>query len=296
MKRHLKSKCKKALAQFIDLKMCLTTTLIEAESQSYIFKIYSCGRPESGKISFVYRKLSENNILHPRFFTFSREDENFPNGYSIEECLPGTTADRLTLSEQEKVSLFEKLAVFVSRIHKIELVNYGYIGAGKPAIWTTFSECMHDILKDNAAGLIANGFINAEELRNVNKEICARLKRCDVFPSVLCHGDLSAKNILIHSNQMILIDWDDSQSLCWMADIARLTFWMKMIYSDREAAVYRKAFLDRYETSYDKNAFYEIEDTLHVWYGLDYLTFFKNGAVCEKVKSLLRDSRNKCGI
>jgi len=136
----LKSKCKKALAQFIDLKMCLTTTLIEAESQSYIFKIYSCGRPESGKISFVYRKLSENNILQPRFFTFSREDENFPNGYSIEECLPGTTADRLTLSEQEKVSLFEKLAVFVSRIHKIELINYGYIGAGNPAIWTTFSE------------------------------------------------------------------------------------------------------------------------------------------------------------
>lgn len=270
---------------------------IETESQSYIFKIYSNRSwPEDGKVPFIYGKLTENDIPHARLFVFSREDINFPNGYLIEECLPGSTADRLTLSNQETVLLFKKLAVLVSRVHKIELINYGYIGGGEPALWTTFSDCMHDILKDNATSLTVNGFISAEELRQVNKAICTRLKDYDVFPPVLCHGDLSAKNILINLNQIALIDWDDAQSLCWMADIARLTFWMKMNYDEREVAIYRKAFLDCYETTHDKNAFYEIEETLHVWYGLDSLTFFNKGFMCEKIKSLLQDSRNNARI
>lgn len=100
----------------------------------------------------------------------------------------------------------------------------------------------------------------------------------------------------MNTNQITLIDWDDAQSLCWMADIARLTFWMKINYEEKEATIYRKAFLDCYETTYDKNAFYEMEDVLHVWYGLDYLTFFIKGTVCEKVKILLQNSRKRCRV
>ncbi|HCC51748.1 MAG TPA: hypothetical protein DEQ30_06540, partial [Porphyromonadaceae bacterium] len=217
-------------------------------------------------------------------------------GYSIEEFLPGTTADRLTLSESQTVLLFEKLAVLVSRVHQIEMINYGYIGGGEPAIWETFSECMYDILNDNAESLVGNGFIEAKDLRIVNNAICERLKCCDILPSVLCHGDLSTKNIMVNSDEIMLIDWDDAHSLCWMADLARLTFWMKINYSERLAAVYRKAFLDRYTTAHNKDAFYELENVLHVWYALDYLTFFTQGEICEKVKTLLYSSRNKCGI
>lgn len=267
---------------------------VEADCQSYIFKVYTNRNwPEDGKIPFVYQKLTELNIPHAKLFVFNREDENFPNGYLIEECLKGTTADRLTLSEKEIVSLFEKLAALISQVHTIELTNYGYTGGGEPAIWTTFSECMYDILSSNSSGLIANGFIGNEEFKKVSTAIYERLKYCDIFPSVLCHGDLSAKNILVNSNEITLIDWDDVQSLCWLADIARLTLWMKINYDQRTADACRKAFLDAYETKYYKNVFYEMEDTLHVWYGFDYLTFFTEGTVCEKVKTLLQDSRNR---
>jgi len=270
---------------------------IEAESESYIFKIYSKRNwPEDGKVPFIYRKLDEFHISHAQLFVFDREDENFPNGYLIEQCLPGTTADRLALSKDDTVLLFEKLAALVSRVHQISMINYGYTGGGAPAGWTTFSEFLYDVLTDNSDSLIANGFMETEELQNVNKAIHEKLKHYDVFPSVLCHGDLSEKNILVDTNEITLIDWDDAQSLPWVADITRLTFWMEIHYNEQMAATCKKAFLDCYETVYDKKIYYEMEDALHVWYGLDNLTFFTEGAVCDKVKKLLQDSRNKCGI
>ena len=268
---------------------------IETESQPYIFKIYSSGWPENGKLLFVTRKLAEYKIPHAKIFIFTREDKNFPNGYLIEECLTGTTADRLPLSDDETIKLFEKLAALVTQVHQIELTGYGYTGGGI-ADYTTFSEFMHDVLDDNSENLITNGFIEATDLTGINKKIYERLKRCDMLPSVLCHGDLSTKNILVNSNEIKLIDWDDVHSLCWVADIARLTFWMKLHYDECFAAACRKAFLDSYEAKHDKSIFYEIEDTLHVWYGLDYLTFFTEGPTCERIKILLQDSRNKCGI
>lgn len=150
---------------------------IETKSQPYIFKIYNSGWPENGKLMFVSDKLDEYNIPHAKTLVFNRDDESFPNGYLIEKCLPGITADRLTLPTNDTLKLFKKLAALVLKIHRIKLTNYGYIGRGK-AEWITFSEFMYDSLKD-------------------------------------CTSNLINYNLI-----------DDAQSLCWMADVARMTLWM----------------------------------------------------------------------
>jgi Ser/Thr protein kinase RdoA (MazF antagonist) len=254
---------------------------VEADSQSYIFKVYNKPDwPEDGKIPFVVRKLTENNIPHAQLFVFNREDDNFPNGYLIGEFLPGTTADRLALSYGDALRLFEKLAELVSRVHQINLTGYGYIGSGI-AEWTTFSEHMYDVLNDNIPSIMETGFIPAAELESVSHALYERLKVCDVFPPVLNHGDLAIKNILVYRDEITLIDWDDAHSLCWMSDLARLTLWMKLHYDADTAAACRNAFLDRYETEYDKKAFLEIEDILHVWHELDHLAFFNQGPMCD---------------
>jgi len=269
---------------------------IETDSQPYIFKVYNNKNwPEDGKLSFINQKLNEYKIPHAEILVFNRNDDNFPNGFLIEECLPGTTADRLALSTYETLKLFEKLAVLVSQVHTIKLTNYGYTGNGMPAMWATFSEFMFDCL-DESTNLTAHNLVAPYELDNIRQEIGKRLKVCDKYPSVLCHGDLSAKNVLVHSNDVTLIDWDDAHSLCWMADIARLTLWMKLEYGDDAAGIYRKVFLDNYETEYGKKTFYELEDTLHVWYGIDYLGFFVGKPEYENMKTILRKSLNCCGM
>jgi aminoglycoside phosphotransferase (APT) family kinase protein len=267
---------------------------IEAESQSTIFKVYSSGWPEEGKLPFVSRKLTEANIPYAKIFAYSRKDEHFPHGYIIEECLPGITANRLAQSYDGNMVL-KKLAQVVSRIHQIKLSGYGYTGSGI-AEWSTFSEYMYDTLDDNIPSIAETGVMSAAELTSLNQSLYEKLKACDVYPSVLTHGDLSAKNIMVHNDEITLIDWDDIHSLCWMADIARMTLWMKLGLGKDAAAAMLKVFLDHYETEHDKAAFYEMEDALHVWYGLDCLNHFKGSPMGEKIKEQIRESARKCGI
>ncbi len=267
---------------------------IETEVQPYIFKIYAGGDwPEDGKLPFVSRLLREHHIPHAELIVFSQGGSPFR--YSIEECLPGTTADRLPLSAAETAELFQKLAGLVSAVHQIPMRNYGYIGHGV-AGWTTFSEFVFDSFQDCTARLLARRFIGENERETVRHRLLEKLLPCDGLPPALCHGDLSLKNLLVHQGGVTLIDWDDAHSLCWPADVARLTFWMKLNYDAEQAAAYRSVFLENYKTDSDIGLFQALEDALHVWYGFDYLNFFVGKPQYEKTKGLLEESRHRCGI
>lgn len=267
---------------------------IGTDTQPYIFKIYKSGWPEDKKLLFVDSQLTQYGISHAKIFAYNRDNTDFTNGYLIEECLPGKTADMLVLSKDETITLFGKLGVLVSRLHKIKLTGYGYTGGGI-AQWTSFSEFMYDSLKDNTVNLLARHLVDDSELEDVGQAIWERLKGCDKYPSVLCHGDLSTKNVLVNADKIALIDWDDAYSLCWMADVAAMTLWMKREYGDF-AEVYRKAFLDSYETEHDMNAFYETEDVLHVRYALDGLNYFIDTPQYDFIKVILKESLEKCGM
>ncbi|HBL83997.1 MAG: hypothetical protein A2Y17_05835 [Clostridiales bacterium GWF2_38_85] len=266
---------------------------LTAHEKSYIFKIYNSGWPETGKLPFVSMKLDEQQIPHAKIFIFNRENSYFPNGYLIEECLPGTTADRLALSTSETMELFKKIAKLVSKVHKIKLTNYGYIGDGI-AEWTTFSEYVYDSFEDCTANLLSHKLISKKEYEKVRHELHYKLSICDQFPAVLCHGDLSLKNVLVNQDDITLIDWDDAHSLCCVADVARLTLWMKLNYDVYSSSAYRKAFLENYKTEYDMSSFEALEDVLHVWYGYDCLNFFVGKPQYENMKSILQKSLSKC--
>lgn len=273
---------------------------IETALQSYIFKIYAKRDwPENGKIPFITDKLNEYNIPHAKLFIFERENSNFPNGFLIEECLPGITADKLTLSKEENINLYKKLALLVSRVHQIKLKNYGYTGGGIAA-WSTFSGFINDMFEDSSNNLKEKNIFDALKLDKIHEKLYDKLKECDGYPAVICHNDLSTKNIIVNKEDIVLIDWDDVQSLIWMADIARMTLWMKLNYDSKTADEYRRVFLEYYETEYDKKAFDELEAALHVWYGLDYLNFALVAPnyqyQCETLKMLLHEALLKSGI
>ena len=94
------------------------------------------------------------------------------------------------------------------------------------------------------------------------------------LPSVLCHGDLSKKNVILRDDgDITLIDWDDAMALNWMADISRLTFWMKQNYNEQEYTLFRRVFLDHYCTPYRKDQFDDFESAWHIYTALDSLIF-----------------------
>ena len=94
------------------------------------------------------------------------------------------------------------------------------------------------------------------------------------LPSVLCHGDLSKKNVIMRDDgEISLIDWDDAMALNWMADVSRLTFWMKQNYSNQEYSLFRNVFLDHYGATHRKAQFDAFESAYHIYTTLDFLIF-----------------------
>ncbi|BCN29008.1 phosphotransferase [Anaeromicropila herbilytica] len=180
------------------------------------------------------------------------------------------------------------------QIHQIKLKGYGYIGGGV-ADCSKFSEFMYNSFDENTNNLLAQNLVKRDEIETTWSGIYQRLKVCDKYPPVLCHTDLSKKNVLINENDITLIDWDDAYSLCWVADVAHLTLWMKYEYGNN-AEVYRKAFLDNYKTEHDMNAFCETEDLLHVRYGLENLNYFIGTPQYDSFKAILKDSVKRCGM
>ena len=101
-------------------------------------------------------------------------------------------------------------------------------------------------------------------------------KLFDDLPPVLCHGDLSKKNVMVQeSGNLVLIDWDDAMGYNWMADISRFTFWMKMTYSEPAYSLFRGAFLEGYRGA-RKDEFDIFEKAYHIYNALDNLVYAIN--------------------
>ena len=245
------------------------------EGNPYIFKFYkSKWWPETGKLPFVTRKLKEKGIRCADLKLFSRDNEEFPNGYLIEELLDGVAADKASLTQEEKAKVFAKLGAFMSGVHTIGLGKFGYIGDGAPYA-DSMCDFFADELDDRGDELVERGIFTAGEIAALKEKFFATLTHFNDLPSVLCHGDLSDKNILLQKDgSIVLIDWDDAMAYCWMADVARFTFWLKMNHSPEVAASYREAFLSAYQTQHRKDEFASFEQGFYIYIAIDFLAYY----------------------
>jgi len=250
---------------------------VEIEDQSYIFKMYhAMGYPEEDKMMFVSNKLDEHRILHAKICFYNRNDKDVSNGYIIEECLPGITADRLALTEQEICNIYKKLAILTSEIHKIKFEKYGFIVCGVPDCNTFTEHIENEFIYGNNKIQYA---YTSEKLDQIKRTLVEKLKPCDKMQPCLCHIDISLKNMLIDNDNLTLIDWDDARSFPAIVDIARLTLLIELAYDNekaediKKAGVYKKAFIDHYKSDDGFKRYNELESALHAWHGLVMLNF-----------------------
>ena len=227
--------------------------------------------PEEGKIPFVYRSLSQNNIPCAGLVAYSRNDEVYPNGYLIEREIPGTSADQIQLTGDQEISLYARLADLVSSVHSIRMNRFGYIGSGI-ADYNRITDFLEDEFDSFNSKL--KDSIPEKQLKALKCRVLDIIRDYEDLPPVLCHGDLSKKNVIIRNDgEISLIDWDDAMALNWMADVSRLTFWMKQNYSEQEYTSYRNVFLEHYCAAHRKDQFDAFESTYHIYTALDFLAF-----------------------
>jgi thiamine kinase-like enzyme len=248
---------------------------IFVSGKPFIFKIYKQKTwPEDGKTVFVNNKLIENNISCARVIAFDRTDPYFQNGFLIEEFLSGKNAGNIVFDKEYGKAFYKKLALLVSRVHSIRIENYGYIGSGI-ACSESFVSFIDSEYDEMTVSLTEKKLFDEKYLLEIKKPFILRLKTYDSLPSVLCHGDLSTKNVMINEKgELTLIDWDDAMSYNWMADIARMTYWMKYEYGQYEYELFRSAFLEYYSAGSEKNNYDDFERVFHLWIGLDFLNYY----------------------
>ena len=243
-----------------------------AAGEFFFLKLYrNKDWPETGKIPFIYQNLLQKSIPCAQQVAYSRDNEVYPNGYLIEREIQGTAADKIQLSREEEIRLYAQMAELVSSMHDIRIHRFGYIGSG-------IADCdrFTDFLEDEFDGLGSRlkDAVSETQLKTLKEKVLDIIHDYEDLPSVLCHGDLSTKNVIIRNDgEISLIDWDDAMALNWMADVSRLTFWMKQNYSEQEYILYRDIFLEHYRTIYRKDQFDTFENAYHIYVALDFLAF-----------------------
>lgn len=267
---------------------------IWVKNKAYIFKIYKSKTwPEEGKLLFVNNKLIESNIDCAKIILFSRNDPYFQNGFLLEEFLPGENADHIVFNESYGKEFYKNLAVLVSRVHKIPIENYGYIGNGV-ASYRSLIDFINDEYDERANALINKNLYDKNSLSEMKKILIRKLGLCRSLPSVLCHNDLSTKNVMIDEHgKLTLIDWDDAMSYNWIADLSRMTYWMKFKYNDDEYELYKNTFLEYYSAEGTKNDFWAFENAFHVFIGLDFLNFYAHKPRYEATMAYFKEAIEK---
>jgi Ser/Thr protein kinase RdoA (MazF antagonist) len=264
---------------------------IMTDDDAYIFKVFAQKTwPEDGKLAFVNRCLRDNDIPCAELLHFGREDPRFPNGYALERFVAGKTANTLVMSPAETASFYGKLAGLVSRFHRLGLVNYGYIGHGT-ALYERLRDYIGDVADENIAVLVAHRRLDPGFAAAVKEALMDILCRYAHLPPVLCHGDISKKNIIVGAaGGLTLIDWDDAVANIWPADFSGMTYKMHFHYTTEDYRRYRGAFLDLYETCHPIPDLDTLEKAFRLFYGLDIMVFHLNNPAQEEERRYLEQT------
>lgn len=265
------------LGRFYQVEKQIATTnnsvfIVKSKYDELILKVYKSNEwPEDGKIMYVNNLLKKNAIEFPKCIDYDRT--SFSKGYILEEKICGETPDIAVLSDAEIKLIYRELARYIKDVHKIAFSGFGYLNNGRPEYFTA-CEYFCSVLHENAKVLVEQNCISECEYLQATSGFEKNCNMLMSLPSVLCHGDLSLRNVIFNESEdkLTLIDWDDAMALPFVADICRLTFDMKLLHEKKHER-YKKSFLDEYLEGSFINDYIRLEKTMHIFTAIDWLVF-----------------------
>ncbi len=221
----------------------------EQSEPSFQLKIFTHrGYPSLEKIQRCQTYLADIPVITPEILLIQSASSLVPNGFLVQRWLRGTPAT--DCAPAVWVPLFVQQ---LQSVHSLTLPYFGTIEAG-PTFRTIRGYYHHldeviahsfgqtlcrplSIWELQAEGWVTPGFV--DEVMDRIRSWAADL---GVWEPHLCHGDMSAGNLLLTEDGPAILDWDESRSHVWPAELARTLFF----YDDQRIA---DAFLQHYEPS-----------------------------------------------
>jgi aminoglycoside phosphotransferase (APT) family kinase protein len=175
-------------------------------------------------------------IPKPQWYGSPSKDYPWPFlGYKI---LPGTTACRVVLSDEERTKAAPLLAEFLSILHKLPVEEFSQYGLSEDTLGRVNRSRLVPIAKKNLEELFALGLMEKENKLYEIVDASSDLKE----PSydTLVHGDFYARHFLVNSSREVtgVIDWGDVHLGCRAVDLIVVHSFLPRQAQERFLAVY----------------------------------------------------------
>ncbi len=261
---------------------------VKTENQTFLVRVARYKDwPDIEKLTWIFKKLAEQSITHPKVLFSDTSSKHFKFGFMISEWVEGK--DGMTLIKESRFSrkeAVEKIARILQKIHNINIDGFGTFndkGKGKYKVW---EESLFSFLEDPKykmavrAGVYGKGL--SEKGALTMKEL---IKDLDYKPkSVLTHQDPTPENAIFYEDKITLIDWDNAIGSSWIDDLAWITFWM-----GKEA---RRWLLEVYKPEEPLGLIEKVERVIHIRLAITLIPYYlystKNYKAVEKMKRKLR--------
>ena len=225
---------------------------IITDKKTIIARVFRyANQPADGMLQWIEKQLTKHKIPHAKLLYYSRDNNFFPNGFMVSECVEGLNgtqdleADLHTLAQS-----YEQSGKILKKIHKIGGKRYGQIHNGK-------GECQDYIgmelkqVHSKLADLIERKVLSIDTINQTIQTIKNSLEpHRHTFRPVLIHGDASRENsIWVKGKSFILVDWDNATFSIWMRDYIELSWWWLHLSewkSEEKRKIARKAFFKGY--------------------------------------------------
>lgn len=246
-------------------------------SKKAIIRIFrSSSWPEDGKLVWINKKLSENNIPNAEIYFSVRKDEVFEKGFMIQEFIEGELVEDLAKDDESiYFEYYKDLGLLIKQVHEIELANYGYIGDGTGNHKMFLEYIIRDIDRffESNSKLGIKVDIRIEEYKDIVLNGLSSV--CNLKP-VLNHNDLSPNNVIKQKDgKLVLIDWDNAVSNIWINDFSVMTYWMRNRHKDNNLREdYISTFLEGYKPDFNVKELRQYEKYFHLLQSFNLLGYY----------------------